>query len=100
MGVSKIPEGPAMRLFRLNAEAEGEARGKAEGGAKGKAEAILAVLAARGLVVSVAVAKTTRSTTNSRQLDGWLKRAVQINETRELFASGSGRARTKKPNRH
>ncbi len=66
--------------------AEGKAEGKAEGEAKGKAEAILQVLAARGLAVSEAQRARVLGCTNLGQLDSWLERAVTAPSADEVFA--------------
>ncbi|MBI4704650.1 MAG: hypothetical protein HY744_26400 [Deltaproteobacteria bacterium] len=80
-------------LFRrLVAEgrAEGETRGRAEGEtrgkAEGKAEAILSVLAARGLAVPEPLAARLRACRDLAELDRWLHRAVLVASSEELLA--------------
>ncbi|MDT9689584.1 hypothetical protein Q5762_14805 [Streptomyces sp. P9(2023)] len=67
-------------------EAKGKAEGKAEGEAKGKAEAVLRVLAARGIEVPEATARRISSCTDTDVLDTWLDRAITATDTEELFA--------------
>ncbi len=64
--------------------AKGEAKGKAEGEAKGKAEAVLAVLAARGLKVSKAQRASIAGCSEVTQLDAWLRQAATASEASEL----------------
>ncbi len=71
MDPAKIPEGPAMRLFRLEFEAKGEARGRLEA----KREALLTILAARGLDLSDAQRARVRDCTRLKTLDRWIARA-------------------------
>ena len=68
MEMSKLPLGPATKI--LWAEA------KAEGAAIGKAEAVLSVLAARGLAVSDAQRTAILACRNVTQLDRWLQGAA------------------------
>jgi hypothetical protein len=70
---------------KAEGKAEGEAKGKAEGEAKGKAEAILAVLAARGLAVPEPLAARLRGCRDLAVLDRWLRRAVVVGSTDELL---------------
>ena len=76
-------------------EAQGKAAGKAEGlregKAEGKAEAVLAVLEARGLVVSAAARQRVLGCTDGAKLDAWLRRAAVASSVRALFG-GRGRA--------
>ena len=55
---------------------KGEAKGEARGKALGKAEGILAVLAARGLLVSDALRERILGCTEVATLDVWIRRAV------------------------
>ena len=78
MNIDQIPEGPAMRLFRLEAFAEGEA--------KGEAKALLAILANRGLQVSEGARARLLAITDLAVLDGFLQRVFSVNSTEELLA--------------
>jgi hypothetical protein len=60
------------------------ARGKAEG----KAEAVLAVLAARGLAVSPAQRKQVLACADTAILDRWLRAAVTVPSVKALLADG------------
>ncbi len=66
---------------------EGKAEGKAEGKVEGKAEAVLLVLASRGLPVSKGIARTIRGTRDERTLDAWLARAGICRSAEELGAA-------------
>jgi hypothetical protein len=61
---------------RARREAQGEARGEARGVALGRAQAILGVLAARGLDVPEVVRARVASTTDLAALDQWLTLAA------------------------
>jgi predicted transposase/invertase (TIGR01784 family) len=63
---------------------EGEARGEARGEAKGKAEAILAVLAARGIDVSEDWRGQVLACPDVATLNRWLERAVTAASTAEI----------------
>jgi|HubBroStandDraft_3_1064219.scaffolds.fasta_scaffold1515248_1 hypothetical protein len=64
-------------------------RGHREGKAEGKAEAVLAVLAARGLTVTVAQRKQVLACTDNAVLGAWLRAVATIPSTKALL---SGRA--------
>ncbi|MGW2015452.1 hypothetical protein [Streptomyces sp. NPDC001927] len=66
----------------LKGKAEGEVAGKAEA----KAEAVLRVLAARGVDVPEAAALRISSCTDTDVLDTWLDRAITATTAEELFA--------------
>jgi Uma2 family endonuclease len=66
-------------------KAEGIAEGKAEGIAEGKAEALLAVLAARGIVVGEAERVRILGERDPQQLDRWLAGAVTCAVAAEMF---------------
>jgi predicted transposase YdaD len=65
--------------------AEGEAKGLAEGEAKGEAKTVLAVLEARGLRVTAAQRERVLACTDLAQLEGWVRKAVTVKTTAELF---------------
>jgi hypothetical protein len=67
---------PAIRKREAAAEATGVARGKAEGRAEGTAAAILKVLEARGVAVSVAQRQEILHCRDLDRLDRWLRRAT------------------------
>jgi hypothetical protein len=77
MDISQIPEGAAVRQFKAEAFAEGEARGKAED--------ILAVLETRGLQVSDNLRDRVRATSDVRELSRLLRRAVVVESADALF---------------
>ena len=89
MNIDQIPEGPAMRLFRLEAFAEGKAEGlatgKAEGLATGKAEAILAVLAARGLSIRADQRSQLLGCIEVDRLDRYLRQVASVSSVDELL---------------
>jgi len=66
--------------------AEGKAEGKAEGEAKGKAEAVLSVLAARGLEVTEEQRERILSATSATLLEGWLRQAITAASVAALFS--------------
>ena len=59
----------------------------AEGRAQGRAEAVLQVLAARGIPVSPDVRDRIAQCTDDAMLVSWLDRAVTVTSVSELFAS-------------
>jgi Uma2 family endonuclease len=70
---------------REDAEALGHTRGKAEGFVRGKAEAVLTVLAARGIAVGDAARVRILDELDPGQLDRWLARAATCTSVAELF---------------
>jgi hypothetical protein len=90
MDPAKIPEGPAMKLFRAEGEAkgraEGEAKGRAEGEARGRAEALLTILETRALPVSEAERARIAECTDLALLERWIKRAVTASSVAETLA--------------
>jgi len=66
--------------------AKGEAKGLFKGIVKGKAEALLAVLAARGLAVSMDARARVEGCTDPETLDRWLSRAVHAAPIEEILA--------------
>jgi hypothetical protein len=77
------------RKYYGEGEAKGKAEGKAEGlaagEAKGKAEALLAVLAARGLLVSPAERQTLLECSDSARIDRWIAHAVTVESVEALL---------------
>jgi hypothetical protein len=65
--------------------AEGKAEGMAEGMAKGMAEAVLRVLAARGLPASEDLRRRILGTTDLDQLQRWLEQAALVTAADELL---------------
>jgi hypothetical protein len=59
--------------------------GREEGLHEGERTALLKVLEARGLVVKQRARQRILACTNSAQLDLWLRRAVSVRSTEELF---------------
>jgi predicted transposase YdaD len=64
---------------------EGRAEGLVEGRAKGKADAVLKILATRGIEVPDAARERICSHTDAQLLDVWLERAVSANAVTDLF---------------
>jgi hypothetical protein len=65
---------------------EGRTQGRKEGVAAGEAEAILVVLAARGLDVSEVERVQVTSCANLRQLKKWIQRAATAEKAADIFA--------------
>lgn len=65
--------------------AAGKAEGEAKGEAKGKAEALLRILAQRGLSVSEDQRRRVLACTDLATLDGWLDRALLVASVDELL---------------
>ena len=63
-------------LGEAEGEAKGKAKGRAEGEAEGKANAVLAVLAARGLAISDAQHTRVLAEKDLAVLDRWITRAA------------------------
>jgi len=103
---SKIPEGPVHKYIRekfeergeergeKRGEKRGEERGKKLGVKRGEAEALLRVLASRGVTVTAAARKRVLACESKATLDGWLDRAATATTLAEVF--GSATARPKK----
>jgi hypothetical protein len=62
-----------------------EAKGRAEGEARGKAEAVLGILAARGIDVPDDARARIAACDDLDQLDAWLDRVATANTIEELF---------------
>ena len=77
-------------LGQARGEEIGEARGKeigeARGRAIGEALAVVTVLEARGLVVSPTQRDRILSCTDLVTIEQWVRRAIKISSTDELFA--------------
>jgi hypothetical protein len=69
---------------------EGRAEGKAEGRREGKANAVLAVLASRGLIVTAARRKQVLACTDDAQLDAWVRAAATAPSVSALLSGGAG----------
>ena len=74
------------RRLYTESEARGEARGEAKGEARGKSEAILRVLARRGLAVTETQRERVLACQDAELLDRWLDLAVTAGSLDELFA--------------
>ena len=77
-----------MAQGRAEGEARGEARGRAAGEARGRAAAIVAVLQARGVVVSDEQAQRVTSCTDLAMLERWLTRAATASSAAAVFGDG------------
>jgi hypothetical protein len=64
-----------------------EARGEARGETRGKAEAVLSVLAARGVAVPAQVRDRVLGCSDLTALDRWIARAAVIPDAQALFAA-------------
>ena len=99
MDVDKIPETKASRAFRLFLE-RGEARHKAQGKAQGKREALLAVLAARGLSPTQEERTSIDALTDLAVLDRCIQAAVTAASVGAMLAdAGTSRRRRAAPAR-
>ena len=65
---------------------EGKAEGKVEGKLEGKREALLLILAHRGIVVMEEDRARIRASTDSELLDRWFQRALTARSPTEVFA--------------
>jgi hypothetical protein len=74
------------RRYFSRGKAEGVAEGKAEGRAEGEADAVLTVLAARGIQVSDEIREHITSCTDLEQLSAWLRRAITVTTAGDLFS--------------
>ena len=70
----------------LRNQAQGRVEGKAEGKAEGEADALLTVLAARGIAVSDSIRERIIGCRDLPQLKMWITKAVTANTADELFA--------------
>lgn len=70
-------------------KALGKAEGKAEGKAQGKAEALLTILAARGVVVSEVVREKILACSDQVMLDRWLLQAMTVSSADEILATAA-----------
>jgi hypothetical protein len=75
---------------KAEGEAAGKIAGKAEGKAEGKLEAIFAVLAARGIVVSADARARIEACQDVSTLDLWIGRAVTAASAEDLVAPLAG----------
>jgi hypothetical protein len=87
MDVNKVPETKASRAFRLFFEQRGEARGEARGEGRGKREALLAVLAARGLSPTKAELASIAALTDLAVLERCITAAVTAASVGAMLAS-------------
>jgi hypothetical protein len=71
--------------FAKKHQAKGHAEGRAEGRAEGEAKALLAVLEARGLTVSVEAKARILGCADPSLLEAWVRRAVTVASVDELF---------------
>jgi hypothetical protein len=75
-----------METERYDYWAKLEERGRQEGREEGRAEAVLTILANRGLAVSAAVRESIRRCRDANQINTWLKRALTVNKAEDLLA--------------
>jgi Uma2 family endonuclease len=70
---------------RVEGKTEGRVEGKTEGRVEGKIEALLAVLASRGLELSNAQRERIASERDAARIDDWLRRAASCSSAAELL---------------
>ena len=91
MNPDKIPETPAARKTRLFCEGQARKRGRREGEVKGevkgKRDALLALLKARGVALSVEEQAVLRACADAAKLDRWIIRAATAASASEVFGS-------------
>ena len=92
---SKIPEGPVHKYIREKFEERGEKRGEERGEKRGEAEALLRVLASRGVAVTTAARKRVLACETKATLDRWLDRAATATTLAEVFGSATARPKKK-----
>jgi hypothetical protein len=80
---------PVYEYWERKVKAEGKAEGKVEGKVEGKAEALLLVLAGRGLTVTAAQRKQMLACTDAAQLDAWLRAAGTTSSVKALLSGGA-----------
>ncbi|WP_437289372.1 hypothetical protein [Sorangium sp. So ce406] len=73
--------------FARSYVAKGREEGLREGTLKAKAQAVLAFLAARGLEVPAEVRERVLASTDLAELDGWIRQAAMVSDTRELLTT-------------
>jgi len=95
MDVDKIPETKASRAFRFFLEERGEERGEA----KGKRDALLNVLAARGLSPTKEERTSIDALTDLAALDRCIKTAVTAASVGAVLAAGRSLGRRAAPSR-
>jgi hypothetical protein len=72
------------------------AEGREEGVALGKARAVLTVLRSRGVEVGLRARTRIERTTDAKLLDRWLRRAVKVATTTELFRERAPRSKARR----
>jgi len=95
-----LPMRPAVRQFlrdmEATGEARGEARGKAIGEAKGKQDALLTLLAARGLAVTAANRARIKACDKAATLDRWIARAATAPSVTAVLGAARRRPQARK----
>jgi hypothetical protein len=103
MNPDKIPETPAARKTRLFCEGQARKRGRAEGEVKGevkgKRDALLALLKARGVALSVEEQAVLRACADAAKLDRWIIRAATAASASEVFGTGTKPSAPRAPGR-
>ncbi|MFO0651765.1 MAG: hypothetical protein U0326_36425 [Polyangiales bacterium] len=79
------PPSPAYLALRREIEAVGEARGEARGEVRGEANALLVVLASRGLEVSDATRERVAACRDASQLRRWIASAARATSLDDVF---------------
>lgn len=83
---------PVYSPFAREHYGKGVQVGRTEGRAEGRAEDVLTVLQVRGVPVSDAERDRIVTCTDLNRLDGWLRRAVTVTSTADLFDDELGRS--------
>jgi len=73
------------RKYVAEGRAEGEAKGKAEGKAEGEAQAVLMILATRGLAISEPQREQILACQDLATLEQWLKKAITAASVAEII---------------
>jgi hypothetical protein len=89
-----LPMRPAVRQFLRDMEAIGEAKGEARGKAEGKQDALLTLLAARGLAVTAANRARIKACDKTATLDRWIARAATAPSVTAVLGAARRRAPT------
>jgi hypothetical protein len=89
MNPDQLPETRAARRFRQLFEEQGKREGKREGVVEGKREALLKILAARGLSPSDEARATIDACADAGLLDQWIVQAATAGSLAEVLTRGA-----------
>ncbi len=85
MGIQEEFVSEFSRRIRAEAEAKARAEGEVQGRAVATAEAVLRVLAARGIAMDETIAARVRECRELSRLNAWLELAVRVEKADSLF---------------